>query len=271
MRMEYETVVVGATCAGLGYALSHPDGTLLVESSSSVGGEFIEAMDPGVGWGAPAGLGPEAESLRDELVTRNILDGDRLHLPAVAAVLFARLKESRVAYRFWTDILATREQGSGFELTLFDTGGRSTIRASRILDTTTRAVSLVGEPTGLDRKAIGATLSCPNPPDEFPASGSEAACALHRGRFPGEAFLVLDLPLEADWPAARRRLHGFWLSRPAALRDWHLASVGARLIERPAWRESPSERWTLLPSARFENLLAAYDAGAAVRNEVPAH
>ncbi|MBN1675856.1 MAG: hypothetical protein JXR37_32735 [Kiritimatiellae bacterium] len=267
---EYGTLIVGATCAGLGYACARPEDSLLVESSALVGWEFVEAMDPGSGWAAAVGLGMETDELRRELQARNILDGERVHLPAVAPVLFNRLKESGLPYRFWTDVLEVRDRGAEFEVVLFDAGGRRTVRVNRILDTTTHLVSVHEAPVRIESKAIGATLNRMDRPAPLPAAACNGGWRVQEGRFPGEAFLALALPPEADWPAARARLHEFWMDRPAGLRPWHLVAVGTRLAEKPAWVDSPSDRWQALPSARFENVLEAFAAGAAKAAECEA-
>ncbi len=258
---EYARLIVGATCAGLGQALAQPAGTLLVEASACVGWEFIEAMNPGTEWEQSEGLCDLATDLRQELLRRNILHEGRVHLPALAPVLFQRLRDSGAAYLFLTDIIEVKPEGDGFAVTLFNQGGRREVTVKRLLDTTTHLATRPDETVALQSKHIHATLhyrGAAKTPETVPASTAEFTFI--PGRFPREAFLSLALPLAADWPQARAALHRFWLERPTAFADWELASVATRLAEVPVKVESPAD-WSVLQSAGFVNPLRAFSAG----------
>ncbi|TMV45830.1 FAD-binding protein [Paenibacillus mesophilus] len=57
-RTECSLLVCGATLAGLGAAIAAMEekrDVIVVERTASVGREFIEAFNPGFGWGPPRG------------------------------------------------------------------------------------------------------------------------------------------------------------------------------------------------------------------------
>jgi hypothetical protein len=260
---SYDQLIVGATCAGLGNLLAQPGESLLVEASSSLGLAFIEAFRPGSGWDADDGLDDLARDVRRELIERNVLKDGRVHLPAVGAVLFDRLHKSGADYLFLTDVCEVKATGDGYEIRLSNRSGESTVSVKRILDTTTCLLSKPEIDIPLKSKRVNANLK-PSGEDvpALPASGD--GFTLTAGRWDSEVFLSLELPLDADWPQARQALHRFWMARPDTLKGWDLASVATQLVEIPEKAISPSENWRHLPSAIFENPLAALAAGARV-------
>lgn len=261
---HYGRLIVGATFAGLGDLLARPGDALLVESTATVGWEFIEAYRPGVDWERTAGLNEAASDLRRELVERNILEADRVHLPALSPVLHQRLDRSGADYLFLTDVLAVEPGGSGYDVTLATRSGLKTVSVRRILDTTTHLLTRPGQEVIIESKRIGANLNLRQgePFDGRPVYGDRFA--LTPGRFGSEAFLSLALPVEATWTAAREALHRFWLARPAPLGGWDLASVATRLDETPVRAELRAENWLHLPSTAHDNPLRAFAAGAGV-------
>jgi hypothetical protein len=273
---HYDTLVVGATCAGLGYALNHPEHLLVVDSGSLAGREFVETMDPGQGWETEPSLDDNTEDLRRELERRNIAADGCVHLPALGPVLFERLRLSGIDYLFLTNILGLTRGPTDYVADLFNVEGHHTVRANRILDTTVRRESLPGHVVAMETQSICATLSNPDG-TPCPQQQLTADCAMRPGRFRGEAFLCLTVPVTCDWVTARDRLHQFWMDRPEPLRSWDLVSVATRLRQRSTEVPAPGKGHVLLQSARYENPLAAYAAGAtheltgpAKRHEQPA-
>lgn len=264
---QYKQLIVGATFAGLGNLLCDPEDALLVESSTAVGWEFIEAFQPGEDWERTGGLDPLTEDLRRELVERNILDEARVHLPAIAPVLFRRLDRSGADYLFQTDILEVEPCADGYRVTLGTRSGVRRLDVERIVDTTTCFLSDPDREVTLERKGIGANLNlrrgetCKREPIHT------RRYALIPGRFTREAFLTLSLPVETEWAGAREALHRFWLDRPEALSAWDLVAVGTRLAEKPVHAAPAAARWLHLPSALYPNPLRAFAAGVGVMEE----
>ncbi len=262
IKSEYEQLVIGATCAGLAGALARPEGTLLVEPSASIGWEFVEAIRPGTGWEDADQSGKEAEGLRRELIDRNILHQGRVHLPAIAPVLFKRLYDSSVHYLFLTDVLEVVPGAGGYEVALFGRSGLTKVRVRRILDTTNGLVSRPAQQVEVTYRGIHAILngSMREAQSERSRAGSQYRTV--PGRFPSEVYLMLPLSNDDDdWPRARVRLHDFWTDRPAELLGADLATVAMRLAEKPVPADVRERGWRHLPSASFDNPLQAFAAG----------
>ena len=262
IKSEYETLVIGATCAGLAAALARPEETLLVEPSAGIGWEFVAAIRPGTGWEDAGGSGEGAEGLRRELIDRNILHQGRVHLPAIAPVLFKRLYDSGAHYLFLTDVLDVAAGGGGYEVVLFGRSGSRKVRVRRILDTTSGLVSRPARRVEVTYRGIHAILS--GSVRGAQSEGSRAAWQYRTvpGRFPSEAYLMLPLNGDDDdWPRARARLHDFWTDRPGELLGADLATVATRLAEKPVPADVPERGWRHLPSASYDNPLQAFAAG----------
>lgn len=269
-NLDYDRIVIGATMLGVGLALARPQRTLLVEASAGAGTDFVTAMRAGTGvagWQAPV-AGGLAASLHQELLERNILDPATggLHLPAVGPVLCRRLQAAAVETLFLTDVLSVQAApGEGARIELAHKTGRQTLTAREIIDTTARPHAAKGPlRVGLRRRAIAAAL---NRRDAAAPGPATLGCAIpgtdalwSPGCFAAEAWLEVPIAAAADWAAARQALHSFWLSRPALLAGWDLASIAAELIEVPV-AATPATTCRWLPSAAHPNLLAAFAAG----------
>lgn len=259
----YRQIVVGSTFAGLGALLSsRPGDSVLIESTATVGWEFIEAFDPARGWEDVGELNAGALELRDELIARNILHDGRVHLPAIAPVLFKRLDTSGADYLFLTDILEVNAQSGGFEMVLSTRSGVRRIRAERIVDTTSGFLSRPDIAPRIERKLIGANLNLREGGSFDGKSVRGKGWSLTPGRFASEAFLAVELPVESEWTGAREALHGFWADRPAPLAAWDLVSVATRLAVQPIPVETGDSNWIHVPSAAHTNPLLAFAAGA---------
>ena len=271
MDKSYDTLIAGASFAGLGALFTRPGGALLVERTTTVGPEFIETFRAGDGWHSTA-LTPPAVDLQRELTERGVLDGERVQLAQLGLVLCARLQQFAGRYLFGTEIAEVQRRRSGFAVTLVNASGWQTIRVRRILDTTpTAATRLDGKPAitstwlgaFLKRHAAGpAPLTrCTDPDFE-----------IMPGRFDTDLYFSLKMRSAAAWPEARQRFHNFWTGQRAQLAAasaafgptepaWNVAAIAAVLDLRPAAATDNAKDWDFLPSASYANGLAAFDAG----------
>ncbi len=271
IKDHYEQIVVGATCSGLGIALAQADQTLVIESGASVATAFVEAFRPGTNLTAKSEFHELTKGLQKELEQRGLLQGEGIHLPGLATVLFKRLHTSSAGYLFLTDILsidAPKVPGRPYTLTLFNRSGRRRITADRIVDTTATFISDPQTLVSIKSTSIGGNLNLRNEESEIPASGLKGTSfEVTPGRFSREAYLQLSLKPGETWPVARKALHRFWQEKPVELKPWDLVSVAAQLSNIPEKSVSKNETWSHLPSALYDNPLAAFDAG--VRSSAP--
>lgn len=263
-KPHYPLLVYGATFAGLGIATAAKDRTLLVERTALVGSEFIASYNPGEGWDSQADTSA-ARQLRDELVQRNLLsDNGKVHLPAIAPVLFRHIRHNGLNVRMMTEIVDIAARGQSYEVTLFNASGLQRITADHIIDTTSTCSSAPQLHASFVSKSINAMLhsevSAPVPalPDD------DAVVGLVEGLMPGELILKLALDGKDDWTEARAKLHRYWGRHFRAFEPWTLAALGDAFDILTDVREKSldSNGWTWFPSSTPSNLIMAFDAGS---------
>ncbi|MDF2722960.1 MAG: hypothetical protein K0Q59_2635 [Paenibacillus sp.] len=261
-----DVLVIGATLTGLGLAYAGAGKTLVVERTASPGQECIACFHPGERLEA-ATVSPAADALREELQERGLLsDEHRLHLGALAPVLFNRIRRDGLNVRFLTEVIGIEPKGEEgqqvYTVTLFDASGLRHIRARHIVDTTAACLSSPGFRPVTGGKSINAMLHHTNTLAALPEVEDEAV-AIVQGRFPGEVIFKLRLAPADDWPTARTKLHRYWASRPAAFGAWTMAIVADTFEQSAApGPHRLGDRWEWLPANAYDNALQAFDTGA---------
>jgi len=257
-------VVLGATFAGLGAAYSRIDETLILERSALVGYEYINSYHPGEGW-QETKLSEKGEDLKAELMRRQILGEDgRVHIPAVAPVMYNRINHDKLQLQFHTEVTAIHEHEQGWEITIYSPSGFSRLLAGAILDTRPEHAP-EGAITG---KRLGAMLNCGSDEPELP-DGETLGVRFGRGKLAGEVMVGLRIEKTDDWLAARHKLHELWSKRPEAWQAWTLSAVAGYFgYEGQPEESSWTERRSFLPSYAYPNPLAALEAGIRTGREL---
>jgi hypothetical protein len=262
MKRDYDGIVIGASCAGLGAALQSDESILVIEPSACIGWDLTETLYPGTDWESIGDLTPLSTDLRAECERRHILAADRIHIPALSPVLCQRLADSRVSYLFQTQPISAEASSDGISVMTHNCGGRSRFHARWIIDTTTRFLSQPNTPVHITSTAIGAALNHRSEETQDLVGTLDCDSAhVYPGYFPGEAYLNLKLDHGASWPEARHALHEFWMNKPSELQSWDIASTATRLTETCESAETGRSDWIHLPSVAFANALLAFDAG----------
>lgn len=263
-RTECSLLVCGATLAGLGVAVAALEAkrdVIVVERTASVGREFIEAFNPGFGWGLPAT--EFGQRFREALIGRNLMEeSGPVHLPGVHPVLCLLIKQYGLKVKFLTEIVGVSERGGRYEVLLHDASGCRPVFAERIVDTSTQRLTVPGSLVVPKRKRVNAYLhhsdirnaAMPDPIDE--------TMSVYRGRFRSEVILKAAVAPEDDWLQARQKLHQYWQARPAQWAPWTIAAVAGEFeSDVPGGPHRQGERWIWLPSETLSNPLAAIDQG----------
>lgn len=250
--------IVGATTAGVAAAAAWGEGALLLEKGMLLGAEFGAAM-----CAAPYAGDQTAPFFRACLETGVMDAAGRLHPAGLSPLLAGRLKESAAEPRLFTRLLEARPCPGGYALNFMDAEGLHACVAERLLLTTHDAQPGAAA-ADMWKKYLCAQLCC--------VGGEEIACArgedwdIVQGTLRCERIFRLALPREADWPAARRRLHRrFLAAREDVLAGWQLAAVASSFFyefDRPVCRQLENGMW-YLPSASFGGPAEAYAGGAA--------
>lgn len=255
-------LVIGATLTGIGLAYAGKERTLVVERTSGPGPEWIPCFHPGERLDEATASGA-AGTFRQELVQRNLLAADnRLHLGALAPVLFNRIRVDGLRVRFLTEVVKVeREKAGRFSVTLFDASGLRQIKAQHIVDTTSTCLSSPDFIPEIRSKKINAMLHCTDPQAGLPVV-NDGNAEIIQGRFPGEVILKLRIDPADDWPTARSKLHRYWAERPDTFGSWTMAIVADAFEMSAAKGPLPlDDRRVWLPSCAYGNVLQAFDAG----------
>lgn len=259
--MHFKTAIIGGTFLGLGFGLNHEEDSVLIESSGSLGWEFVDAMNTGKQWSETNSLPAISSKYYSQLKERNILEDDKVHLPALAPLLFQFLKDSKLKFHFLTHIIDIKKDTNGYEITIYNQNGFSKISADQILDTTSSGYR---QKELKAKQFIGATIhSADNEVKDFNLSGE--GFEVIKGHLLSEAFLKIELQINSSWDVARKKIHEFWVNRPDELSSWELASVASRLDVMPeninGWSK---EEFTWLPGIGLENPLLALSKGETI-------
>ncbi|GAA3404429.1 hypothetical protein ACFFNY_26775 [Paenibacillus hodogayensis] len=262
---HYPLLVYGATSAGLGLTVAAPAGTLLVERSSLVGHEFVAAYNPGHRWERRLDSAA-AELLRTELLERGLLTPEgRVHLPAIAPVLFRLIRQHCLHVQMMTEIVEVVPDRNGYAVTLLNASGLTRVTAGRLIDTTPLCSSLGARRMTPIAKSINAMLHAPGtaelPPSPLPEP-LDGRVSLLDGLYPGERILRLELDAGDGWLTAREKLHRYWADHYTAFAPWTIAALADAFdIRTTELDRDIADRWSWFPSSSYANLLEAYDAG----------
>ncbi len=256
----YQTLICGATFAGIGMAVSDNSSCLIVEPSSTVGNEFIACLNPGENWNQQP-QHAHGLALIHDMTNRNLLLADgRVHLPGLHPLLCERIHRHKRDVLFLTDIVKVEKLQHEYEVTLHHVAGFTKVRAERIIDTTTACLSRTDWTAPIASKRINAYVDCVDQAIQLPDLTAYPDVQIRQGRFDAEFIFSLALSPEDDWPSARRKLNGYWENRPDVLRSWRLTSIASAFEikqQSPEWR---SDNWYWMPSCAFDNPVLAFDS-----------
>lgn len=248
--MKTTTVILGTSCFGAGYLLGHRGcEALVIDRGASVGGEYFNSYRECRNWDFPA-RAEAADRLRREMANRN-------DCCALAPLLYRELRGISDRFLLNTEITAVTAGPDGFELEVYNPGGRETIRCRRLIDTTTGGIALPEKPrSSIAAKRLNAAI-------QLPESGAPefSGFRIWEGRTPRERFLSLELAPDIGWPEARREFVARFAAEPRR--------NGARiaLLAREFDCDLDYEQLTLpngilcLNPLRYGNPLEALDAG----------
>jgi hypothetical protein len=257
---HYQTLICGATFAGIGMAVSQPTSTFIVESSSSVGTDFIACLNPGRHWDLTL-QSEHGQDLRQEMRNRNLLTEDgSVHLPGLYPLLCERIHRAKLNVLFLTDIVKVERMQGSYEVTLHNVSGFTKIRVEQIIDTTTARLSVIGAKQLPISKKINAYIDASEAGAVIPSLSEDPNVEILQGRFTSEFICKLTISPEDDWLSARRKLNEYWQSRPEGLQSWRITSIASAFELETAPAESISDSWRLVPSSAFANPLIAFDS-----------
>ena len=227
------TLILGGGAFALGYALAHPEETIVLERGIHLGADFALTGEP-----ETLGLAttPFGQRLSDKLSVAGIAHDGRLELPPLADCLSSFFIAEGGRAFLCGEVVAAARTKEGWRVRILGGGieGISTFSVARILDTTD----------------VG-----------WRDEGLDMVRARHISLLVESGYFRVSVPPKADARTARLALYAAW---DAAKRDERvLAECSA---PRTLYKESHIERtnpssMTWIPSAQFPDLLTAFDEG----------
>lgn len=259
MAEKHDILIIGATFTGFGIAHRNQCSTI-VESSICLGPEFIYAIKPGTNWGREP-FTDAAVDLLKKIKRHGILDGEKIHIPALAPVISDWSIANKLNLKMATEVIAVNPHKTGFKVTLFDIEGRHEVFANRIIDTRTGFANtgfIVGK-AGILEKRLNALLHSDK---HRIKSGKHGGFEIREGCFQSEAVAMFRLNLNCDWPEARNSFHSHWSKRPALMKEWKIAAVATQFdIRTTRGPFKIGKNWFHMPSQAYDNPVEAYDYG----------
>lgn len=198
MNQMLDTIVLGASMVGLGYAFSHP-GSLILEPGELLAPEFTAAFRPIL---EPAC--PQEHPLVQSLRQSGILSEKGIPDPlALSAGLFRFAREQQLPILLLARLVSVRRapQG-GYRVEYLTNSGLRQREARRVLDT---------RPGALQKKSLNVLCH-----DAAPDTAGQLCSQFPPGvqAFPGgaagEQILSIPFPLETSLPAARQGVVQGW-------------------------------------------------------------
>lgn len=253
---KVETLVIGATFFGCAYALKAKEKTLIVESESVLGSDFVACMNAARTDVAGTHMPETKEFLQDMLHRGAVSEDGRIHVYAMSTALAVKLHEAGCNILLETHVISVNQTDDGYCVKLFNRDGFSEIAASRVIDTRVPAGAAL--PTG--HKYICGMLVGEGELSEF---SDEKASLLH-GALDGEYIFCVPVDMQADWTQARKIFHETYAVNRDRLPGYVMAAVGSSFAYRFEAPLSYEENGVLhAVSASYRDMFAAFDGGIA--------
>lgn len=137
MKKSFDTLVVGATAVGIGYAAAHP-GTLVIDSGEIPFPEFVLAVVSADCGQADTDLGRALHGQLDKygIVHKNNAGSEELDVQRFSPVSCKIIREMDIAVLLLTRIVSIREAAlGGFDIEIHNNEGVSAIHTNKIVDT----------------------------------------------------------------------------------------------------------------------------------------
>ncbi len=141
MKKHYDLLILGASALGIGIVSAHPElDTILLEESSSITREFAYALKDKASFEYTPSSAPALE-LREELLTRHVLNEDGAWVYALPPIFANRLKASKADAYFGAALKNITDNGDVYSVAFSEYGIEHSFTVSRIIDTTATFIS----------------------------------------------------------------------------------------------------------------------------------
>ncbi len=255
--MKTNTVILGASCYGLGLVTADAE-SILIERGASAGDEFFNSYRPCGKWNGEL-KSAEAAELHNELYEK-CGGKESIDFYALAPILYYKLKDISSRIMMTTEIVSMSETDTGFELKCCNPGGTFMIQCEKIIDCTPTCISnREWGKNNITAKYLNASI--------FSESGIFPVFSKFSdrdGRGANEKFIGTEIPVDFNWTAARKCFMENYASENFG--DARIASLAKQFdyTLKETTHEFSGKHHFVSP-LEFNNPLAAFDAGMAGR------
>ncbi len=254
MQTDYKRIILGATFAGLGAAVSEPEGCLVVERRSQPGYEYIGSLST-IPCKSPA-EGAAAKELERQLRAYGILseNGMAAH-GALASFIDAYILKKEIPILLQTEVLAVKKRDGYYKIELLNASGKQSVTANEVF---------YAQPPKTDGVAYVSALLTPQDAKSTDLRPWRDDMVLEPGYFDGQLILKVRVDGNASMQQARKALLDCWHARPAEYVHWRIAVFAEELDIFYAQANavdflSAFDRAEQTPLLRTEKQLKAYD------------
>jgi len=249
-------VILGATSAALGLAkeIKQEYKTLIVNRTSMVAYEFVNAYKMGANWEKE----PESEfgkTIKEELIKEKIITDQGAYIYSAGPIFYKAFKDLNIDVLLETELVSVEKEGNEYIIYAYNVGGYDTIKAKYIIDTTEKEVGII-------RKSLNSLL-VNKKKDDFPSIEMNGIEIYREAdNIINTAVLKYNCPLDIPLYEARHQIIEIWRNRPKEVSDWKIAAIGLCFDITPeAGFKQIDKCHVALPSAYYDNPIAAIDAG----------
>jgi len=254
---QIQTVVLGGTCRAVGYLLHSMD-SLLIERSSSIGGEYFDAYKAATAWDRELQT-PEACEFRKEMESRQMIREDQTDFYGLAPLIYSKLKEYVDRVMLMTELTKINRDDGGYVLSVYNQSGKQEIRCEEIIDTSLLCVSnLDFGLKNIGEKRFNAVIYNPNS-----ATGAIGDTKLAVGRNDQESILRMKAANRSSFDETREQILGVWEKRPDELQGCRISSLAKEFdYDFKVEKHQIAENWQYVNPVQYDNPLVAIDAGS---------
>ncbi len=209
MKKRYDTIVLGATYYGLGYASSHPD-CLVLEEFQTVGGDFHHSLHPArMDAGAERAADTELGRLMRQYGVWTETGFDLLKVSPVAREFAARKMEGGMGILLDAHVISVEKCEADVIVTFITNEGIQSVKGSHLVDAT---VDCISAPSAVRRtaKSLNVFTVCMGPDLEAKLMAVCPGCEVTDGSNENEKLIQFPVPVDEPMTKAYQNMMEIW-------------------------------------------------------------
>ena len=240
---KYDLVIFGLTFFGTGVATSYKGDTLIIESKTKPGYEFIDSFHTGKDFEKP--MQTEAGKAFSKY-----MKGENAGVPHIYSKtphISKWIADANINTLLFTNIIDVTKSSDGYVITLFNSYGKTKISAKQIIDT--RTDSYIEKKLGFI--TLGGTVG-----EVLGESVCTAEC---------DGYSLWELDAQADYKDARSRIYSMFEEECS----YSLVAVADEFYKKADVEgETSPEGYLKRYSTFYDNPIIAFDEGAKLGGEL---